>query len=82
MNLYKNKAMMQIQLDQNDGENIVNELKEYASTLGAALGYETQEVLEEMSNGDMAHLINTFTKYFGEYIELLESDQVVISRDK
>ena len=73
---------MQIQVDQNDGENIANDLKEYASTLCAALGYETEEILDEMSSGDMAHLKKTFTKYFGEYIELLESDQVVISRDK
>lgn len=73
---------MQIQLDQNDGENIVNDLKEYASTLSAALGYETEGILDEMSSGDMSHLIKTFTKYFGEYIELLESDQLVISREK
>lgn len=73
---------MQIQVDQNDGETFVNDLREYASTLSAALGYETEEILAEMSNGDMAHLIKTFTKYFGEYIELLESDQVISKDDK
>ena len=82
MNLHRNKAMMQIQLDQNDDENIVDDLKEYASTLSSALGYKTEEVLEEMLSGDMAHLVETFIKYFGEYVELVESGQVVISRDK
>jgi len=81
MNLHKSKAIMQIQVDQNAGETFVNDLREYASTLSAALGYDTEEILLEMSNGDMAHLIKTFTKYFGDYIELLESDQV-ITRDK
>lgn len=73
---------MQIQLDQNDPESIIEDLKEYASTLSGALGYNTEEILEEMTSKDTHHLIKTFNKYFGEYIELLEYDHVIISRKK
>ena len=82
MSLHHNKAIMQIQLDQNDPESIIEDLKEYASTLSGALGFNTSEILEEMSMEDTEHLIKTFNKYFSEYIELLESDHVIISRNK
>ena len=82
MNLHQNKAIMQIQLDQNDPESIQEDLKEYASTLSAALGYNTADILEEMTKYDTPHLIHTFNKYFGNYIELLEADHVIIARNK
>lgn len=82
MNLHQNKAIMQIQLDQNDPESIQEDLKEYASTLSAALGYNTSDILKEMTKNDTSHLIRTFNKYFGDYIELLESDHVIIARNK
>lgn len=72
------KAIMQIQLDQNDAENVAQELKEYASTLGNALGYDTAQILEEMTQDDLDHMIGTFKKYFNEYIELLDFDNTRI----
>ena len=71
---------MQIQLDQTDTKNMLEELKEYAIILCPALGYDTSEVLEEMNEGNQEHLIDIFQKYFGEYIELLNADNVIISR--
>ena len=81
MELQQNR-IMQIQLDQNDPESIIEDLKEYASTLSGALGFNTAEILEEMSRDDTEHLIKTFNKYFSEYIELLEYDRVIITRNK
>jgi hypothetical protein len=74
------KAIMQIQMDQNNAGTVAQDLKEYASILSSSLGYNTQEILEEMSRHDLNHLIVTFKKYFNEYVELLDSDQVVIQK--
>lgn len=73
---------MQIQLDQNDAQAIIQDLKEYAMTLSNALGYNTTDILEEMDQENSVQVIDTFNKYFGEYIELLDSDQMVISKKK
>ena len=73
---------MQIQLDQTDAKDIVQDLKEYAVALCPALGYNTSEVLEEMTKDNHEHLIEIFQKYFGDYVELLNSDNVIISRRK
>lgn len=72
-----NKAIMQIQLDQNDAESTSQELKEYASLLSGALGYDVVEIIEEMTKDDTRHMIHVFQKYFGDYIEILDIDQVV-----
>lgn len=77
----KNKAIMQIHLDQTDAEIMTQDLKEYAATLSNALGYNTAEILEEMARHDLDHMINIFNKHFSEYIELLDSD-VIIQRSK
>jgi len=82
MELQKSKAIMQIQLDQNDSESIAQDLKEYAITLCPPLGHNTSKVLEEMTSYDMKHMVKVFLEYFGDYIEVLESDHVIISRNK
>ncbi|MEX2594332.1 MAG: hypothetical protein WD426_16295 [Anditalea sp.] len=82
MNLSKNKPIMQIQLDQTDPQSLFQDLKEYAITLSNALGYNTSEILEEMTKDNADQIIEIFNKYFGEYIELLESDHVIVSRKK
>lgn len=82
MDSSKNKAVMQIHLDHADSEDIVGDLKEYAAALCPALGYNTSVILEEMANGDDEHLIGVFQKYFGDYVELLNADNMVISRKK
>ncbi len=76
------KAIMQIQMDQNDAGAVAQDLKEYASVLSGYLGYNTEEILEEMSCHDLDHLVNTFKKYFNEYVELLDSDNIVIQEKK
>lgn len=73
-----NKAIMQIQIDQNDVATVVQDLKEYAVILSNSLGYNTQEILEEMTRHDLDHLISTFKKYFAGYVELLDPDTIVI----
>lgn len=70
----KTKAIMQIHLDQKDARIIGQDLLEYAETLSEALGMDTFRIQEEMQSGDLNHLIITFNYYFGEYIELLDSD--------
>lgn len=76
----KTKAIMQIQLDQNDAEKIGDDLLEYAETLCQALGMDCQRITNEMTSGDLSHLIETFNKYFGDYIELLNVDQAIFSK--
>jgi hypothetical protein len=75
------KAIMQIQMDQNNAETVAQDLREYAIILSNALGYKTEEIVDEMSRHDLDHLINTFKKYFHEYVELLDSDNIVIQQD-
>tara|TARA_Y100001938_G_scaffold136233_1_gene198828 strand:+ start:5513 stop:5725 length:213 start_codon:yes stop_codon:yes gene_type:complete len=41
-----------------------------AQILSKFLGLDSTEVCEEMRNGDYEHLIQTFDKYFGEYVIL------------
>ena len=76
----KSKAIMQIQLDQNDAEKIGEDLLEYAETLCIALGMDTDKVFSEMKSKDLHHLFRTFNNYFGEYIELLDPDNSVFSK--
>lgn len=78
----KSKAIMQIQLDQNDGEKIGEDLLEYAEILCLALGMDSEKVFTEMKSSDLHHLFRTFNKYFGEYIELLDTDNSVFINDK
>lgn len=72
---------MQIQMDQNNAETVAQDLREYAIILSNTLGYKTEEILDEMSRHDLDHLINTFKKYFHEYVELLDSDNIVIQQE-
>lgn len=76
----KSKAIMQIQLDQNDGEKIGEDLLEYAETLCHALGMDSEKIFTEMKSNDLHHLYRTFNNYFGEYIELLDSDNTVFTK--
>lgn len=32
--------------------------------------YDPKKITEEMMSGDYNHLLNTFDRYFGEYVEL------------
>ena len=78
--LQTNKAIMQIQLDQHDSVSIAQDLKEYASVLSTGLGYDTGEILEEMTKDDLNHMISVFKNYFSDYVELVETDHVIVTR--
>tara|TARA_B100001057_G_scaffold460065_1_gene510800 strand:- start:127 stop:342 length:216 start_codon:yes stop_codon:yes gene_type:complete len=41
-----------------------------ATKLAKQLGLNPFKILDEMKEGDYEHLINTFDKYFGEYVVL------------
>jgi hypothetical protein len=76
----KSKAIMQIQLDQNDAEKIGEDLLEYAETLCLALGMDSDKIFTEMKSSDLRHLCKIFNNYFGEYIELLDTDNSVFNK--
>tara|TARA_R110002096_G_scaffold55627_3_gene142634 strand:+ start:2543 stop:2779 length:237 start_codon:yes stop_codon:yes gene_type:complete len=73
----KTKAIMQVHLDQRNNGNIGEDLLEYAETLSEALGMDTLKIQQEMQSGDLNNLITTFNSYFGDYIELLDSDHAI-----
>jgi len=77
-----NKAIMQIHLDPSNTDIIAQDLKEYASVLSQSLGYDTEEILAEMSSDDIDHLIITFKKYFNEYVEVLNFDNISRYKDE
>ena len=77
------KAVMRILMDQNDTATVAQDLKEYATILSNYLGYNTEQILEEMTLHDVDHLIHTFKKYFKDYVELLDSENIIIQeRDR
>ena len=41
-----------------------------AVNLSRQLGLSSEKVCEEMKEGDYDHLINTFDKYFGDFVTL------------
>lgn len=43
----------------------------YADQLGKQLGLDTKKIQEEMKSGDYENLVETFDKYFGDYVTLL-----------
>lgn len=73
---------MQIHLDPSNTDIIAQDLKEYASVLSQSLGYDTEEILAEMSSDDIDHLIITFKKYFNEYVEVLNFDNISRYKDE
>ncbi|EON78822.1 hypothetical protein ADIS_0719 [Lunatimonas lonarensis] len=75
----KSKAIMQVQLDQKDADRIAEDLLEYAETLCGALGMDCDKVLNELKAKDNIHLFRTFNLYFGEYIELLDTENSVFT---
>ncbi|MCC5939632.1 MAG: hypothetical protein JJU34_20295 [Lunatimonas sp.] len=75
----KSKAIMQIQLDQNDADRIAQDLIEYAETLCSALGMDCEKVIKELKQKDNIHLFRTFNRYFGDYIELLDAENSIFT---
>ena len=74
-------AIMQIHMDRNDAASVAQDLKEYAIILCNSLGYNTEEILAEMTRHDLDHLITTFKKHFNGYVELLDADSIIIQEN-
>lgn len=60
-----------IDLDGPDGNAFV--LMGTARTLARQLKLDPKKIGEEMRSGDYEHLITTFDKYFGEYVDLVRT---------
>ena len=41
-----------------------------AETWGRQMGFDTEEIIEEMKSGDYENLISVFDKFFGDYVIL------------
>ena len=41
-----------------------------ASDFAKQLGFDAEEIIEEMKSGDYENLISVFDKYFGDYVVL------------
>lgn len=42
----------------------------YAQSLGRQLGFDTDEIIEEMKSGDYENLVSVFDRFFGDYVIL------------
>lgn len=62
------QTKLEIDLTGPDGNAFV--LIGYASKLSKQLGLDSTKVQTEMMGGDYEHLLQTFDKYFGEYVTL------------
>ena len=61
-------SRLEIDLTGSEGNAFV--LLGYASRLSKQLGLDHQKVQSEMTSGDYENLVDTFDKYFGEYVTL------------
>lgn len=77
----KSKAIMQVQLDQNDADKVAEDLLEYAETLCAALGMDCEKIVKELKAKDKVHLFRTFSAYFGDYIEIIDTDNTIFNNN-
>ena len=59
---------MRLDLTGPDGNAFV--LLAHASTLAQQLGLDEQKIRDEMKAGDYEHLVQTFDRYFGDYVVL------------
>lgn len=44
-----------------------------ARGLAKQLGLDASKISQEMQSGDYENLVNTFDKYFGEYVDLIKN---------
>lgn len=62
------ETKLEIDLTGPDGNAFV--LIGYASRLSKQLGLDSKQVTTEMMSGDYEHLLQTFEKYFGDFVTL------------
>lgn len=59
-----------IRIDLTGPEGTSEALVKYAVCFGKALGLDVDKITTEMNESDYDHLVETFDKYFGEYVIL------------
>jgi hypothetical protein len=68
----------EINLDGPDGNAFV--LLGYASRYADQLGLDKDAILKEMKSGNYRHLVETFDKHFGEFVDLIWSGMPDVTR--
>jgi len=64
-----NHDRREIDLSGPDGNAFV--LLGYAKSYARQLDMDVKQIREEMTSGDYEHLVQTFDKYFGDFVDLV-----------
>ena len=67
----KKKTSRGIEIDLTGPEGNAYVLLGYAKQYATQLGLDNEKIQEEMKSGDYENLVQTFDKYFGDYVTLL-----------
>ena len=67
-----------IEIDLTGPEGNAFVLLAYAEQYAKELGFDGKRIVKEMKTKDYEHLISTFDKYFGEYVDLLRQKGVIL----
>ena len=68
--MIKTKKKLGIEIDLTGPQGNAFFLLGTAVNLSRQLGLSSEKICEEMKEGDYDHLINTFDKYFGDFVTL------------
>ena len=68
--MIKTKKKLGIEIDLTGPQGNAFFLLGTAVKLSRQLGLSSEKICEEMKEGDYDHLINTFDKYFGDFVTL------------
>ena len=68
-NKIENKGPIVIDLTGPDGNAFA--LMGYATRFAKQLKFDDKKIIDEMTQGDYEHLLETFDKYFGSFVTLL-----------
>ena len=60
-----------IEIDLNGPEGNAFALMGHARHFAKQLGLNGDDIIAEMTSGDYEHLLETFDKYFGDFVDLL-----------
>jgi len=67
----KKKSDRGIEIDLTGPEGNAYVLLGYAKQYARQLGLDFEQIQKEMTSGDYENLVQTFDKYFGDYVTLL-----------
>lgn len=69
--LKKEKVNRRVQIDLTGPDGNAFVLMGYATRYARDLGLDGKAICQEMRSGNYENLLNTFDKYFGDYVDLL-----------